>query len=71
MTRRFQPEREESDRIVAVGFLTERDLGVLGQGFRRAYRLEHKHDFHELLDAIDQAEQDYHNRMKQPSPRAS
>lgn len=43
-------------KIVAVGLLTEQDLAVLGQGFRRAYRLDEQHDFHELLAAIDAAE---------------
>ena len=47
----------ENDRIVAVGLLTERDLAVLGQGFRRAYPLNQGHDFDELLQAIDEAEQ--------------
>jgi len=44
------------DPVIAVGFLTERDLTVLGQGFRRAYRLHDDHQFHELLVAIDQAD---------------
>ncbi|PZU06630.1 MAG: hypothetical protein DI605_18385 [Sphingomonas sp.] len=51
----IQPTQQE--RIVAVGFLTEHDLGVLGQGFRRAYRLEKEHDFQDLLAAIDRADQ--------------
>ena len=46
----------ENDRIVAVGLLTERDLAILGQGFRRAYPLNQGHDFDELLHAIDEAE---------------
>ncbi|MDO6415058.1 hypothetical protein Q4F19_11765 [Sphingomonas sp. BIUV-7] len=46
----------QSERIVAVGLLTEQDLGVLGQGFRRAFRLQHDHDFHDLLAAIDRAD---------------
>jgi len=44
-------------RVVAVGLLTERDLSVLGQGFKRAYRLDDNHDFHDLLARIDLAEQ--------------
>ena len=51
---------------MAVGFLTERDLGVLGQGFRRAYRLEQTHDFQSLLEEIDRAEQAYHSRQMGP-----
>jgi hypothetical protein len=55
-----QPYPEPQERIVAVGLLTEADLSVLGQGFRRAYRLEHDHDFHDLLAAIDRAERERH-----------
>jgi hypothetical protein len=43
-------------RIVAVGLLTEYDLSVLGEGFRRVYRLDQGHDFSELLGRIDDAE---------------
>ena len=46
----------ESDRIVAVGFLTERDLTVLGQAFKRFYPIEDHHDFDALLSAIDAAD---------------
>jgi hypothetical protein len=45
-----------TERIVAVGLLTEQDLGVLGQGFQRAYRLPHDHDFQDLIAAIDRAD---------------
>ncbi|HWI84972.1 MAG TPA: hypothetical protein VNT42_01435 [Sphingomonas sp.] len=43
--------------MVAIGLLTDFDLSVLGQGFKRAYRLDKSHDFHQLLAAIDAAEQ--------------
>lgn len=43
-------------RVVAVGLLTEYDLSILGQGFKRAYRIDEGHDFHRLLAAIDAAE---------------
>jgi len=43
-------------RIVAVGLLTEYDLSLLGEGFRRVYRLDEGHDFSELLGRIDAAE---------------
>lgn len=53
------PRRVEDDHVVvAVGLLSERDLAVLGEGFKRAYRIDEGHDFHELLAAIDAAEQD-------------
>lgn len=46
----------QDERIVAVGLLTEQDLSVLGQGFRRAYPVERDHDFQALLRAIDRAD---------------
>jgi hypothetical protein len=47
---------DRSRRIVAVGLLTEHDLFLLGEGFRRVYRLDEKHDFGALLAEIDAAE---------------
>ena len=46
-----------SDRFVAVGLLTRRDLDVLGSGFRRAFPLNDTTDFTSLLIEIDRAEQ--------------
>ena len=45
-----------SDRFVAVGLLTRRDLDVLGSGFRRAFPLNDSTDFTYLLRQIDEAE---------------
>ena len=45
-----------SDRFVAVGLLTRRDLDVLGSGFRRAFPLNNTTDFTSLLVEIDRAE---------------
>ncbi|MFV0625664.1 hypothetical protein ACBY01_16880 [Sphingomonas sp. ac-8] len=58
-----------TDRIVAVGLLTERDLAVLGQGFQRIYRLDDSREFDNLLTAIDRA--DERIRMPQKTPSAS
>lgn len=44
------------DRIVAVGFLTAQDLDVLGQGFRRHFRVEHEDIFADLLTKLDAIE---------------
>lgn len=44
-----------SDRIVAVGLLTARDLEVLGTGFRRAFPVDPDAEFDDLLAAIDRA----------------
>jgi hypothetical protein len=55
-----------SDRFVAVGLLTRRDLDVLGSGFRRAFPLNKSTDFTSLLIEIDRAERDGEDRQ----PRA-
>ncbi|PAX07309.1 hypothetical protein [Sphingomonas lenta] len=44
-----------SDRIVAVGLLTARDLEMLGTGFRRAFPIDPDAQFDDLLAAIDRA----------------
>ena len=46
-----------SDRFVAVGLLTRRDLDVLGSGFRRAFPLNKNTDFTSLLIKIDEEEE--------------
>ena len=45
------------ERVIAVGLLTQRDLKLLGDGFRRAYPLTGSGDFEPLLQAIDEADQ--------------
>jgi hypothetical protein len=49
---------DSPQRVIAVGLLTEHDLSVLGQGFRRIYQPDEGHDFGELLARIDAAERD-------------
>jgi hypothetical protein len=44
-----------SEHFVAVGLLTQRDLDVLGSGFRRAFPLKNDDDFAHLLRRIDEA----------------
>ena len=41
------------DRVVAVGFLTQRDLEVLGTGFRRIVPLADDGAFDDLLAQLD------------------
>jgi hypothetical protein len=48
-----------NDRFVAVGLLTQRDLEVLGSGFRRAFPLNDTTDFTSLLIKVDEAAQSY------------
>lgn len=50
------PPRSPSDRIVAVGLLTQRDIDVLGTGFRRLYPVEDTHAFDDLLRRLDTCE---------------
>lgn len=44
-----------SDKIIAVGFLTGRDLSLLGSGFTRHFPLQRdKRDFEDLLAQLDE-----------------
>jgi hypothetical protein len=45
-----------NEPFVAVGLLTQRDLDVLGSGFRRAFPLQPTTDFTSLLKRIDEAD---------------
>jgi hypothetical protein len=51
----------QPDRIVAVGLLTQRELGVLGPTFDRAWPIEQAPRFDDLLRAIDEAERRLRN----------
>ena len=44
------------ERIVAVGLLTQHDLGLLGPTFDRIWPVEEAPSFNELLRAIDEAD---------------
>ena len=46
----------DQDRIVAVGLLTRHDLEVLGQGFRRSYRVRDVEGFEDLLAKLEHVE---------------
>ena len=45
-------------RIFAVALVTEAELELLGQGFKRAYRVDETPCFGELLAAIDDADRE-------------
>ncbi|HEX5238054.1 MAG TPA: hypothetical protein VFW39_06280 [Sphingomicrobium sp.] len=49
-----------SERIVAVGLLTERDLDLLGPTFQRLWPIESAPQFTELLKTIDEADRELH-----------
>jgi hypothetical protein len=44
------------ENIVAVGFLTNRDLERLGHGFKRCFPVSDDAKFADLLRAIDEAD---------------
>ncbi len=44
------------NRIVSVGFLTKRDLEVLGNGFTRHFPVQHDDVFDDLLQQLDRVE---------------
>jgi hypothetical protein len=45
-------------RIVAVGLLTQREVDLLGQSFKRLWPVEDTPCFDGLLQAIDEAERE-------------
>lgn len=47
-----------AQRIVAVGLLTEQDLGLLGYAFDRMWPVEEAPHFFEMLQAIDEADRE-------------
>jgi len=51
-----------SDRIVAIGLLTKRDVGLLGPTFDRLWPVEEAPHFNELLRAIDEADKELKHR---------
>jgi hypothetical protein len=55
----------DEERIVAVGLLTQRDLDVLGQGFRRLWPVDQTPCFGALLQAIDEAERELRRASKE------
>lgn len=51
------------DRIVAIGLLTQGDVQRLGETFTRLWPVDQSTDFSELLRAIDEAEEQYRQRI--------
>lgn len=41
------------DRIIAVGFLTQRDIDMLGDGFRRHFPIEYEGIFADLIARLN------------------
>lgn len=42
-----------AEKIVAIGLLTQRDLDVLGTGFKRVFPVEQDDSFADLIDRLD------------------
>ena len=57
----------ESPRIVAIGLLTQHELELLGQGFDRAFPVDEKLVFEDLLRAIDEADSKCRSRDAAPT----
>lgn len=55
-----------SERIVAVGLLTRRDLTMLGPTFDRIWPVEEAPHFHQLLRAIDEADRNLEKKPGNP-----
>jgi hypothetical protein len=45
------------EKIVAIGLLTQKELGLLGPAFDRAFPLDDARDFDGLIKAIDEADE--------------
>jgi hypothetical protein len=56
-------------RIVAVGLLTNQDLELLGNTFKRLWPVEQAPAFTELLRAIDDADAELASRTAAGPPR--
>lgn len=50
------PLPPSSERVIAVGLLTQRDVDVLGKGFRRLFPLDRAGVFDDLLRQLDAIE---------------
>jgi hypothetical protein len=48
--------RDMSERIVAIGLLTQRDLSLLGPTFDRVWPVEEAPAFDDLIRAVDEAD---------------
>jgi hypothetical protein len=45
-----------TERVVAFGFLTDRDLELLGSGFNRHFPIENDNLFADLIEQLDRIE---------------
>lgn len=57
---------QDTDRIVALGLLTEIDLVTLGSSFTRAFPVYKTHRFEDLTKSIDDADREMHFNRTSP-----
>ena len=57
------------ERIVAVGLLTQIDLNLLGPAFTRAWPVENKPVFEQLVQAIDEADRELQHQAQDRNAR--
>ena len=62
----MRERRVASDRIVAVGLLTQRDVNLLGPTFDRLWPVEEAPAFSEMLRAIDEADAELGKDRRNP-----
>lgn len=55
-------DSNDEERIVAVGLLTRREVTMLGAQLSRLYPVKDDSKFADLIEAIDQADRDYHRK---------
>lgn len=55
-------QQGDDERIVAVGLLTRREVSELGAHLSRLYPIKDDSKFADLLEAIDEADRDYHRQ---------
>ena len=55
-------DNNDEERIVAVGLLTRREVTMLGAQLSRLYPVKEDSKFSDLIEAIDQADRDYHRK---------
>jgi hypothetical protein len=56
------------ERIVAVGLLTEENVGTLGSSLKKVFRIDETPCFTELLRALDEADRERREREPGGAP---
>lgn len=54
---------DERGRVVAVGLLTQDEVSLIGAQLSRLYPIKDDCQFADLIEAIDQADRDFHRQV--------